>query len=156
MASIDAQIRGLKAKKRDLAIKRNLGKSSYDTLFFTYEANCNQKVHFAYLADYEGYECFAVLCKEDQWLSSRHDEGHELGIVELLDGEAIFMTWDEAVGALCGECAKYLSLEAVLLNGANVLRAEGDRILKAGKADHRKLHRQARRLEIARETASTT
>lgn len=146
---IDKQIEGLQAKQHDNVIRANLRKHCYDTLFFTYHANYKKKVHFAYLAYTSGNYCYAVLCKEDEWLSSHHDEGHPLDIVKLLDGEAIFMNWKEAVRDMCPECKKYLSMKQVLIDNAKALRLEGDKILQRATTTKAKLYQQALQVEGA-------
>ena len=148
VATIDKQIEVLQAKKHDNAIRANLKKHCYDTLFFTYEANYKKKVHFAYLAYESSYDGYAILCMEDEWLDDgKSDEGHKLDIVELLDNEAIFMNWEEAVRDMCPKCKKYLSLRQVVLDNAKALRLEGDKILLGATTAKAKLYQQASRLE---------
>ncbi len=148
---IDRQIKSLQTKKHNITIKENVKEHCYDTLFFTYEANYKKKVHFAYLADrhtdFSGRNSYAVLCKEGKWLSAFHDDGHYLDIVKLLDGEAIFMNWDEAVRDMCSECQEYLPLSQVVLDNAKVLRLKGDKVLAAATVTKGKLNKQANRLE---------
>ena len=145
-SQIDRQIKSLQSKKHTNTIKRNVKSNCYDTLFFTYEAEYKKKVHFAYLAS-TTYYCYAILCQEDEWLSSHRDEGHPLDIIELLDGEAIFMNWDEAVRDMCFKCKQYLPLYQVILSSTKAIRLSGDEILTRAKSTQTKLYRQATRLE---------
>lgn len=147
---IDRQIESLKAKKHDNAIRGNIKKKCYDTLFFTHEAHYKKRVHFAYLANGdELYGNYALLCREDKWFSFS-DDGAHLDIVELLDKKAYhnWMDWDETLVNLCSECKKYLSLNKVVAENAKALRLEGDRILKAARTKKEKLYKQANRLDL--------
>ena len=81
---IDRQIKSLQSMKHTNTIKRNVKANCYDTLFFTYEAEYKKKVHFAYLAS-TNYDRYAILCQEDERLSSHFDEGHPLDITEFTD-----------------------------------------------------------------------
>ena len=151
--SIDAQINALKEKKHVLAIKKNLRNHTHDTLFITHDFSYKYVVHFAYSPEDAN---FAILCKEGAWLSDTYTfgqggkpDGNELDTVRLLDNDAIFMTWDEALKNLCPKCSQYLSLKDVLQNKADALKLEADTTLKAAETHKRELYKQARRLESA-------
>ena len=157
--SIDAEIDALKEKKHVLAIKRNLRNHKYDALFITHNLSYKYVVHFAYEPSDDYSDSFAVLCKGGDWLSTSYaygrggkPDGSELDIVRLLDNDAIFMTWNEAMKNLCPECSQYLSLKDVLQNKADALKLEADTTLKAAETAKKKLYKQARRLELAETT----
>ncbi len=144
---IDKRIELLQTKKHKNAIMENLKKHCYDTLFFTYEANYKNKVHFSYFAYSSSHDCYAVLCKEDEWLDDGSDDGHKLDIIELLDEEAVFMNWEEAVRDMCPKCKKYLPLNQVVIANAKALRLQGDEVLNEATDTKTKLYKQASRLE---------
>ena len=152
---IDKQIKALESEKYNNTIRKNLKKNRYDTPFFTYEANYKKKVHFSYLASTScGHNSYAILCKEDAWLSSYYDDGYPLSIIELLDGEAIFMNWKEAVRDICPKCAKYLSWNSVILENAKKLKLKGDKILKNALDTKSNLYEQSERLkQLVEETS---
>ncbi|KKL12657.1 hypothetical protein LCGC14_2533560 [marine sediment metagenome] len=145
---IDKQIKSLESQKHENTIRGNLKKNTYDTLFFTYEANYKNRVHFAYLAYESTYDCYSILCMEDEWLDDgRDDEGHKLDISELLDNEAIFMSWKEAVRDMCPKCSKYLSLSKVILDNAAALKLEGEEIISIATSEKTELSKQVSRLK---------
>lgn len=145
---INGQIKALKAQKHDNAIRRTLKESCYDQLFFTYEAHYKKKVHFAYLANQSCYDAYAILCKEGDWLhDGQNDEGHHLDMIELLEKDAVFMDWNEAVRNLCSKCIKYLPLNQVVLNYTKALRVNAAKTVELALNRQRKLNEKASRLE---------
>lgn len=150
---IDKQIKTLQTRKHINTIKGNLKKHCYNTLFFTYQANYKYRVHFSYLAYASGHYCYAILCKGDTWLADGSDDGHQLDIVKLLNNEAIFMNWKEAVRDMCPECKKYLPLSQVVRDNAKAIRREGDRRLEKATLAKETFYQWATRLE---EVANST
>jgi len=145
--NIDKQIKLLEKQKQLNTIKENLKNNCYDTLFFTYEAGYKKIVHFAYLANRGSYGSYAILCMEDKWLHDGRDwEGHKLDMIELVDGEAIFMNWDEAVRNICPKCLRHLSLNSVILESVKALKLKMNEASKRASNTQSILYKQSERL----------
>lgn len=144
-AQIERKIKALEVEKHKAAIKENVTKHPYNTLFFTYGSNYRNKVHFAYLACKGMYDSYALLCEEDDWRGDgRDDEGHMLDMIELIENEAIFMDWKEAVQCLCPECISYLSLNQVITNYISELKSQWAREEKLAKKRQTQRDKQIR------------
>jgi len=145
---IDKEIEILQNQKHINKINKSLKEYCYDTLFFTYEPKFKHKVHFAHLVYESTYDCYVILCKGGDWLhDGKDDEGHHLDMVKLLKKEAVFMNWDEAIRDVCHICSKYLSLNQVITNYTNALRAKGDKIVELALSKQIELNEWANKLD---------